>query len=214
MIGLETVEAQAAALAEKTGELVPRELQREGMGDDRLAAGAVDELDRFFQVEPEFGIEKGLPLPEVARESVRDGVGQAAVHQEGREMQARDHLAPGERGDVGQGDGDARLVHFPHDAFVSAGAVLADDDQPFLKGGAIAAQVQSQKVEFAVIEIDLELHAGHEAKVQRGGPRRGFGQSREHVVVGQGDGGKTARGGGLHERRRGQFPVGMGGMGV
>lgn len=69
-------------------------------------------------------------------------------------------------------------------------------------------------MKFAVTDVDLKLHPGDETEAQRAGAAGGLAQTREDVVVGQGDRGQTERGGGLHEERGRKLTVGMGGVGV
>ena len=178
--------AQGLELGEQRVFLGRRELVARRMGDHRHATGAGDPAHRIAQLGPAVRYEAGLAFGKVAAEHVAGVPADAGLHQETREVRARDQ---------------PRVAHIFQRAFVRAfdahfgelfahlagarAAAVPRVDQAFHQIAAFGVEAQADDVHGLVREGDRDLHPGEVAHALR--LRRGHGAllAADLVVVGQ-----------------------------
>ncbi len=154
------------------------------MGEDRQAAGPMDERDGIDDRQAILGHIRRTPVAEVAVERVAEVDGPAFGDHRAGNVRTTDGAARGLLQHRRQLDADAKLVQSLDDPCCpSAPHVPQSDELAFHR--AHVAQMQAEDVRFTVALDGTQLDARNDPHAKLGTHRRRFGYSVDRVVVRQ-----------------------------
>jgi len=219
MPGFDAVDAELAPIVHQRRETPPRDEEGSRVGDDGEASRLANEGDAFFKVEDGLGFVEGPTLAEKAIEGVLPAFRRLFGHEELRDVRAA-YLAIGIP--VLAGDGrqffharlDAGFVHPLENSRIAIGTGLAKSGEGFAEFPVDSAEVETEEVEFARREGNLDFDASDQADATPGRLGLGLAYSGHRIVVGKGEGGNARIGGEGDECRWRVASIARGAMAV